>query len=66
MFSKNLRELRKSKELSAKKLSEALGVSMQNIYDWENEKNETDFATIIKIADYFDVSLDELLGRKEI
>jgi len=66
MFGKNLRELRNANELTRNALAKKLGVSMQSIYDWEIGKHETDFVTLIKIADYFDVSIDELLGRKEL
>ncbi|MCL2555726.1 MAG: helix-turn-helix transcriptional regulator [Firmicutes bacterium] len=66
MFSNKLKELRESNELTQIALAEKLGVTRQNICDWENRRSETDFAMLIKIADFFDISLDELLGRKEI
>jgi len=66
MFSNKLKELREANELSKVALASELGVGSQSIYDWEMGKHEPKFAILIKIADFFDVSLDELLGRKEI
>lgn len=62
MFSTRLRELRLEKMYSQKALAAILGVSKQNISDWENKKSETNFEMLIKIAKALDVSSDYLLG----
>ena len=57
-----LRELRKQKNLSIKELGAMLGLAESTISLYENGKREPDIATLIKIANYFNVSVDELLG----
>ena len=60
----NLRKLRKGKELSLKQLGNYLGMSESTISLYENNKREPDIATLLKLADYFDVSVDYLLDRE--
>lgn len=60
-----LRELRKQNKLSMKELGAILGLSESTISLYENGKREPDIATIIKIANYFNISVDELLGIKK-
>lgn len=57
-----LREFRKQKNLSMKELGAILGLAESTISLYENGKREPDIATLIKIANYFNVSVDELLG----
>ncbi len=65
MFKEKLRELRLEKGLSQGKLALQLNVSKQNISDWENGKSETSFELLVKIADFFEVTTDYLLGREK-
>ena len=60
-----LKELRKSKHISQLKLSLDLNMNQNSISRYENGEREADYATLIKFADYFDVSVDYLLGRAE-
>lgn len=60
-----LRELRKSKNLSVKQLSELIGIQERSIYLYENGKQEPNYETLLKLADFFDVSIDYLLGRTD-
>lgn len=60
-----LKELRKSRGLKQKDLAAVLQVSPQSIGYYENLVNKPDPETLIKIADYFNVSVDYLLGRNE-
>jgi transcriptional regulator with XRE-family HTH domain len=62
---RNLRKLRKEKGLSQQKLAEALGVSQQSINKYENHNVEPDIAMLIRMADYFDTSIDCLVGREK-
>ena len=55
-------ELRKEKGLSQKKLADAIGVSQAAIAKIEINRNEATSDTIRKLAKYFDVSADYLLG----
>ncbi len=64
-FFERLLYLRTEKGLSRKELAEKLGVSVRLISYWENNQRECDFNMLIKIADYFGVSIDYLLGRED-
>lgn len=58
-----LKELRKERNISQLKLSLDLNMNQNSISRYENMEREADYETLIKFADYFDVSLDYLLGR---
>lgn len=60
-----LRELRKSKGISQLKLAMDLSMSQNSISRYETGSHEADYATLIKIADYFNVSIDYLLERTD-
>lgn len=60
-----LRELRKSKGISQLKLAMDLSMSQNSISRYETGAHEADYATLIKIADYFNVSIDYLLERTD-
>ncbi|MCM0759086.1 MULTISPECIES: helix-turn-helix domain-containing protein [Sporomusa] len=57
-----LKELRASLDLSQEKLSEELGISIKSIQRYETDKFQPDTYTMVKLATYFDVSTDYLLG----
>lgn len=61
-----LKELRQLKGISQQQLADVITVSQQSINKYENHGVEPDISTLIKIAGYFNVSLDYLLGRTEI
>lgn len=65
MFAENLRQLRKDKNLTQLQLAEYFGYSHVAVVKWENGTREPDFATLIKLADYFEVTTDYLLGREK-
>ena len=60
-----LRELREEKGISQLKLAMDLNMNQNSISRYENEQREADYNTLIRFADYFDVSIDYLLGRTE-
>ena len=60
-----LKELRRKRKISQLKLAMDLNINQNRISRYENGEREADYATLIKIADYFDVTLDYLLGRTE-
>ena len=60
-----LKELRKSKKISQLKLAMDLNLSQNSISRYETGDREADYETLIKLADYFDVSIDYLLERTE-
>ncbi len=63
---RNLKNLRENAGISQKQLAESVGVSQQSINKYENHKIEPDIDTLIKIADYFETSVDYLIGHSTI
>lgn len=61
VFGKRLKELRIEKGLSQQKLGEHLGFCNQTISFWESGSREPDLDTLLKIAYFFDVKIEELL-----
>ncbi|GAB5056277.1 helix-turn-helix transcriptional regulator [Companilactobacillus alimentarius] len=65
MFSNTLKKLRSKTHRTQKEIAKALGVAPTTYASWEQGKREPDQAATIRIADYFDVTLDYLYGRNE-
>lgn len=61
-----LKFLRNEKGENLEKIAKYLDVSIQTISNYENEKREMTPDTIIKLAEYFNVSTDYLLGKSDI
>lgn len=57
-----IKELRKEKGITQNKFATELGISKCTISLYESGKREPDIATLLRIANYFDVSVDYLLG----
>lgn len=51
--------------MTQKEIAQALGVSTTGYAGWEQGLTQTDFDMLLKIADFYEVSLDYLLGRSE-
>ena len=64
VFGKILKELRLEKHLSQRELGKIFCVANQTISFWESGAREPDMDMLLQIADYFDVSVDYLLGRE--
>ena len=60
-----LKELRKQKHISQIKLAMDLSVSQNTISRYEQGEREAGYDMLVKIADYFNVSVDYLLERTE-
>lgn len=60
-----LKELRERRKMSQVFLGMELNISQNAVSQYENGIREADYATLIAIADYFDVSVDYLLGRTD-
>ncbi len=60
-----LRELRAGKKISQIKLALDLNMNQNSISRYESGEREADYATLIRLADYFDVSIDYLLERTD-
>lgn len=61
-FSEKLKEMRVAKDLTQEKLGNHLGVSYQTISKWERGDSYPDIVMLPIIADYFNISIDDLLG----
>ena len=58
-------ELRKENGLSQRQLAKEIATSQANLSRWEQGLNEPSIIECWKIANFFDVSIDFLCGRKE-
>ena len=63
-ISKNLKMLMKEQDLKQQALAEEIGISQSAISSWLSGKKEPSIESLWKLADFFDVSIDELVGRK--
>ena len=66
MFGDCLKKLRKEKDVSQQDVAKALGVSRQVYNNYELEKREPDHKMLVRIADYYGVTVDYLLGRVNV
>ena len=64
-FADNLKFYRQNKGYSQNAIANLVGVTQQCVSEWENGKIEPTLTFLIKLADIFEISLDELCGRKE-
>ncbi len=62
----NLKLLRTKNKLSQQQLADIIGVTQQSINKYENHKIEPDIQTLIKLAEYFNTSVDYLVGHTDI
>ncbi|HFK1716360.1 helix-turn-helix domain-containing protein [Bacillus cereus] len=62
-FGNIIRDLRKEKGITQKELAQSLKLSESTIGMYERNERQPDYNTLIRIADYFNVSTDFLLGR---
>lgn len=61
-LSENIRVYRKQRKLTQEKLAEALGVTVGAVYKWESGLSQPELSMIVELADFFDISVDVLLG----
>lgn len=63
MLGENLRHLREDKDIRQKIVAEHINKSVQAYSQYESNKREPDSETLVKLADFYGVSVDYLLGR---
>lgn len=66
ILAKRLKDLRESRRIYQKEMAEILGLSFRGYQDYETNKSEPKLKTLIAIADYFQVSIDYLVGRTDV
>lgn len=64
MIGKNIKRLRQNKGITQEQLGEVLGISSQAVSKWENESAFPDIMMLPKLADYFGITIDELMEYK--
>lgn len=62
---KNLKLLRTEHRISQQKLAEMLEITQQAVFKYEKTAVEPDIATLIRMAEIFDVSVDFLIGNTD-
>ena len=62
IFGKNLKMLREDKGLGQVELAKVLGVAKSTISLWENGLREPLLSSLVAIAYYFKISIDEIVG----
>ncbi len=60
-----LKKLRQDRGITQVKLSMDLNMSQKTISRYETEAHQADYKTLVLLADYFNVSIDYLLGRTD-
>ena len=60
----NIRRFRKERRMTQEKLAEALGVTVGAVYKWESGQSQPELNLVVELADFFDTSVDVLLGYR--
>ena len=63
-LSENIRSFRKQRKLTQEQLAEVLGVTTGAVYKWESGLSIPDIGLIVEMADFFDTSVEVLLGYR--
>ena len=58
----NIRRMRKERSLTQEQLAEVLGVTVGAVYKWEARLSQPELSMVMELADFFDTSVDVLLG----
>jgi transcriptional regulator with XRE-family HTH domain len=64
LLSENIRSLRRQRKITQAKLAEALGVTVGAVYKWESGQSLPELNLVVELADFFDISVDVLLGYR--
>jgi transcriptional regulator with XRE-family HTH domain len=62
---KKLKEIRLKNNLTQKQMGDIIGLSFQAINEIEHARRSITLERLLKLSDYFDVSLDWLMGRTD-
>ena len=64
-FGTRLANLRREHNLTQNDIADRLNISAQAVSKWENDLTSPDLDTLVKLSDIFDISVDDLLGKKK-
>ena len=65
IIAERIKELMREQNLNQSKLAEKIGVRQNTISDWLAKKKEPSIRSLWLLADYFDIDVDYLIGRKD-
>lgn len=65
-FSKNIRDLRQSRKLNQIQLGEKINYSSKAVSKWENGDVIPEIATLKMLADFFDITVDDLISNRNV
>ena len=65
MISRNLKSLRKKNQYTQEDIAEKINVSRQSVAKWENGESNPDIESCIKLANLYNVKLDDLVNHSE-
>ena len=65
ILAERLKSLREGRRIYQKEMAELLGLSLRGYQCYEADQSEPKLATLIAIADYYQVSIDYLVGRTD-
>ena len=63
-LAENIRIFRKERRLTQEQFAEAMGVTVGSVYKWETGQTTPELSMLVEIADFFDTSMDVLLGYR--
>ena len=65
MYGERMKALRKERKVPQQQLADLMGVQIRGYQFYESETSEPKIAALIALADFYDVSIDYLVGRTE-
>ncbi len=66
MSTNRIKDLREDRDLRQTDVAEATGIDQRTLSNYETGKTNPDSFALIRLADFFDVSIDYLLGRTNL
>lgn len=65
-YTERIKDLMNEERISQAELARSVGISQSAVCNWMNGKKEPSIDSLWRLADFFDVSVDYIIGRKEI
>lgn len=65
-YTERIKDLMNEERISQAELARSVGISQSAVCNWLNGKKEPSIDSLWRLADFFDVSVDYIIGRKEI
>lgn len=65
-YIERIKDLMSEERISQAELARSVGISQSAVCNWLNGKKEPSIDSLWRLADFFDVSVDYIIGRKEI